>query len=848
MLEKELVCAVSTKASSFWRWIKYETDASAQICTDILYQPLTLLDCLHTFCGSCLKEWFTWQAASAAQSRRNAHPYTCPSCRESVRGTKADWRLTTLLDGYLKANPDKAKSEQEKEEMRQIYKPGDDVLQPVEFERQESDSEDERLINEVRQISMADAGSDAARRGAERMARHRRQQEAQRRRERGTPEALARRQHSTRWADQRARLTESTLRQHDGGETRIEHQPSLRSLLSASDGDSGDVQAEILRSIHAEGVLDGLDLDNLTTEQEEELTDRIAEAYRRRQQQRDRSRNRERRSRGSTSPRLPTSEIQAQRDERQTGTTAAQQETRSRPPASRPHLLEHTLQDPSRGQRRSPSATSQQSSRSGTRSENTAPAARSATDLSQQPSSNDAQRERRRGLSSTGRSITDPQTSNDEHNRRPRADSSNSRNETTERRPQHLNITQPPSTAWANAGQRSNSATSLPRSPPATTTEHQHAVRPAPSQAAFAPELVSRTELAHQTTTCNRCEKSINLKDLHYSCSKCRDGSFTLCLRCYRSGQGCDHWFGFGFRAYDRWYRNAPPEGWPAGYEWPHVLNPRRYIASQANSNSGAGDNGETLQVQEGAFCESCFAFANDSYWYCNICLEGAWGFCDKCVQQGKHCTHRLLPVAHLSTLRQPHYDPTKASIVGLPHLPQDSYATLPVMTYCDICRRQILPSSTRFHCYQCSDGDYDVCNECYRNLAAQGKISEVNAANGWRRCLKGHRMAVVGYQDTSDGGHLRLTVREPVGGWAFKEDDISRRSQAPPGGFPPDGGVGMRCLALYSYFPADGVDDELAFPKNAEVREVENRNGDWFWGVYAGRINLFPSNHVRVL
>ena len=39
-LEKELVCF---------------------ICTEVLYQPLTLIDCLHTFCGSCLKEWFSHQ-------------------------------------------------------------------------------------------------------------------------------------------------------------------------------------------------------------------------------------------------------------------------------------------------------------------------------------------------------------------------------------------------------------------------------------------------------------------------------------------------------------------------------------------------------------------------------------------------------------------------------------------------------------------------------------------------------------------------------------------------------------------------------------------------------------------
>ena len=844
------MCAVSCATGSAESNCGLHADLLIQICTDILYQPLTLLDCLHSFCGSCLKEWFTWQAAAAARNRRTANPYTCPSCRESVRGTRADWRLTTLLDGFLKANPDKSKSEQEQEEIRQLYKPGEDVLRPVEYEREESDSGDERLMEEVRQLSITDPGSDAARRGAERMARDRRRQEEQRRQQRISPEELARRQQPSRWAAQQARLTESTLREHDRDETRIEHQPSLRSLLSASDADSQDVQAEILRAIYAEGVLDGLDLDNLTTEQEEELTDRIAEAYRRRQRQRSRSRNRERRQREGNSPRAAAAEPEPrQNQEPSNRATTQQQETRSRPPVSRPHLLEQTPQDPARGQRRSPSATSQQSSRSATRNDNSAGAARSATDLSQQPSTDDAHRDRRRPQSNSGRSVTDPQTGvTREQIHHLRADSNNTRNDDSNRRPQHNSASQPPSVAWASTAPRNNSASSVPRSPPATTTEQ--AVRSAPSHAAFAPELVSghNQSLSNLTTICNRCEKSIQRQNLHYNCSKCRAGDFNLCLSCYRAGQGCDHWFGFGFRAYDRWYRNAPPEGWPAGFEWPHILTPRRYTAIQESSSTRNADATESTQLQEGAFCESCFSFANDLYWYCNICLEGAWGFCDNCVKQGKHCTHPLLAVAHISILRQPHYDPTKASIVGLPHLRQDSYATLPVTTDCDICHRQIPPNSTRFHCYKCSDGDYDVCNECYRNLVAQGKISEANGPNGWRRCLKGHRMAVIGYQDTSDGGHLRMTVREPIGGWAFKEDDISMSSQIPSGGLPPDGGVGMRCLALYSYFPGEGANDELAFPKNAEIREVENKNGDWFWGVYAGKINLFPSNHVRVL
>ncbi|KAB2574729.1 Regulator of cytoskeleton and endocytosis [Lasiodiplodia theobromae] len=63
---------------------------------------------------------------------------------------------------------------------------------------------------------------------------------------------------------------------------------------------------------------------------------------------------------------------------------------------------------------------------------------------------------------------------------------------------------------------------------------------------------------------------------------------------------------------------------------------------------------------------------------------------------------------------------------------------------------------------------------------------------------------------------------------------------------FPPDGGLGLRALALWSYWPQEGVRDELMFPKGAEIREAEDINGDWFWGVYCGKKGLFPGNYVR--
>lgn len=65
---------------------------------------------------------------------------------------------------------------------------------------------------------------------------------------------------------------------------------------------------------------------------------------------------------------------------------------------------------------------------------------------------------------------------------------------------------------------------------------------------------------------------------------------------------------------------------------------------------------------------------------------------------------------------------------------------------------------------------------------------------------------------------------------------------------FPPDGGVGMICVAEWSWYPAVGAEDELMFPKGAEVRECRNVNDDWFHGTYMGKRGLFPSPYVRVL
>ena len=137
----------------------------------------------------------------------------------------------------------------------------------------------------------------------------------------------------------------------------------------------------------------------------------------------------------------------------------------------------------------------------------------------------------------------------------------------------------------------------------------------------------------------------------------------------------------------------------------------------------------------------------------------------------------------------------------------------------------------------------------CYHKLVVSNRITKENGVNGWRKCFRGHRMVIVGFEDR-DGGQLRIVVRDLVGGWAFKEDDEQARSPTSRATqrYPPDGGTGLRLQARWGYWPEEGVRDELAFPKIAEIREAADVNGEWYWGVYCGMMGLFPASHIAAL
>ncbi|KAF2187245.1 hypothetical protein K469DRAFT_704915 [Zopfia rhizophila CBS 207.26] len=976
--------------------VDLEKELSCSICTDVLFQPLTLLDCLHTFCGACLKEWFQFQASTAT----SLHPYTCPSCRASVRGTKPNSTVTTLLDMFLAANPERGKSEAEKKANREKYRPGDNVLPKLRKREEPGAEEDRRLMEEVQQLSLREVGIPSA---SLEPPRERRRRERSRERSR---ESRNRSRDERRSRSRNRPEASSSSRREVVPPRHVEHQSSLRSLLSASEIDSQEVEEEIMRQIMEEGLLDGIDLNNIDVAQEDEISERIAQAYRRRQAERARER-RERRERlareGQIESSIPSSSVAQEvrspliREDEQprrrphgrseSGTSTPQSQTSSRPPVSRPGLIDAANHGARAHHRRSSSQGSSGSARRAERPASlsvtsTRQAAQSSGELGERPVTSDSTGAGRRRLSENQQRSTLEERQQFRSNLSSRPSS----NPNSPRRAAFNTASESPSSTTAivaspvSSPPGSSTPTFAPSVPPADsrrTTDPTH-IRQARATNSSAPSTSSASLGFPRSTTepsaadphsrassmvaataptlypepqisCKRCGKEHIEYELHFNCSRCDRGEYSICLSCYRLGKGCKHWFGFGWAAWPRYERLAPPGGYPPNHEHPHILIGHRYKKSSIQPIESVPpqriitDDDPSHRLESGVFCDMCLGFANSCYWKCDICNEGAWGFCNDCVNQGRHCTHPLLPVAHKpknsstesseptsfaltsppvetssraaplspgvlplshdTVPTTPPLTPKAASLIrgpGLITIANTIFRPLTFTTICNICTYPIPPSHTRFHCPKCNKGDYDICTSCYHKLVSTGRIRQEDGMNGWRRCLRGHRMVVVGFEDR-DGGQRRVVTRDLVGGLALREEESSvdgagasqnprlptsktlpgpsptpnwswrdndgsvhkywsslSPTQSPnPGAggavvsaprFPPDGGMGLRVVALWSYYPAEGVNDELMFPKNAEIREAEDINGDWFWGCYAGGKGLFPGNYGRVV
>jgi len=246
----------------------------------------------------------------------------------------------------------------------------------------------------------------------------------------------------------------------------------------------------------------------------------------------------------------------------------------------------------------------------------------------------------------------------------------------------------------------------------------------------------------------------------------------------------------------------------------------------------------------------------------------------------------------------------TASHAVRSPGLEVD-YVPLAITTNCDVCGQPIPTSQSRYHCPSHgssapglaeSVGDYDICSNCYEDLVKKGRVKREDGPNGWRCCPSGHRMIVTTFEADQEDDQRRVVLRDLVGGRKMTEADMTawkksvsqsaasadrEGSKSTPvgsrgqwtwrvdaagtlkatrtttatlgrnaGRYPPDGGYGKNCVALWSYYPEEGEGGkgELMFPRHAEIREVDEINEDWWFGVYAGDAGVFPAAYVRDL
>jgi hypothetical protein len=731
-----------------------------------------------------------------------------------------------------------------------------------------------------------------------------------------------------------------------------------------------------MRQIMEEGLLDGIDLSNIDVAQEDEISERIAQAYRSRQEHKRRER-RERRDRlaregrlgasGTSTPEIrspPVREDDQQRRRPQTTSSSSTPNPRdrdNRPPVSRPGLLDVANQGSRTRHTRSSSQGSSRSARehrptplavSSTRAHNNSqpellgPASAPGHNTNRRRQSDNEQISTLQGREQFRSSLQAHSSSSPNSPRRSAFNFiTNAESQTTASPVVASPVTfpisslSPPASAQApTSSRRTTDPTGirLPRAPHSSTlptaspssisrsTTDPAIGQPHSPETSIISPAVPSTLHPEPHISCRGCGKDHIEYELHYNCSRCDEGGYNLCQSCYRGGKGCKHWYGFGWAAWPAYQQKAPPGGYPSNHELPHIMRGHRFRKPQASLIETTtaphvlrSEDNPSQRLESGVFCDICAQWADGCYWKCDYCNEGEWGYCNDCVNQGRHCTHALLPISHVgrerasaspntaaasaeppSTPQSNHLVPTylldspppttppltprAASLISGPGhvtLAKSTYRPLTFTTLCNICTYPIPPSHTRYHCLQCNDGDYDICSGCYQKQVFSGRIGKDDGVHGWRRCLRNHRMIVVGFEDR-DGGQRRVVVRDLVGGFSLRDESASTSPPSPsqPGHsekwtwhdtdgsrqqfrspntprsapsiqrFPPDGGVGLRIQARWSYFPAEGVADELAFPKFAEITEAEDINGDWCWGVYAGAKGLFPGGYGRVV
>ncbi|KAH7629092.1 hypothetical protein B0T09DRAFT_384109 [Sordaria sp. MPI-SDFR-AT-0083] len=718
MMETPTSSSIKKAAAS----VNLESELTCSICTDLLYQPLTLLDCLHTFCGACLKEWFASQAYRAETSPLPPPPpseqhkvFTCPACRDPVRDTKHDARVATLLEMFLAMNPERTRPEEERREMDERYRKGSKVLPRIKRwedrteEEMRLDEEERRVLHEVQEMSLREAwaaleagnsgsmlgtttgsatgsmvgvvgggggGGSAVGGSSERRRRashaphgsHQSQgmtsRDVSRNRASGTgtgtgsmvgrdrdrervrdssaapsTSSRIRAQSATlhpenHYADERRRRrSESRQRETEERTRRLEHQSSLRSLISADDLGDIDIEREIeefARQIQEEGLLDGLDLDNIDLDNNDELSKKIMEAYRRRHRERTRV-NAERSARRNTAASsttqssyrpepLVTSRTRPPPDHATRPASIRSGVSRSREPSASSNEERHRY-PPSAGaahldvqgasrRRRTTSSASRSSTvpvPSQAEQQPRVSAHRSQTEVIRSSTTSEATQPIRPsvGVITETRSSSSPTVSSSNPLlTTTTANSSDMRALSFNARAAGIGVTQPHtqtdgSSDSDTSGRRRRRTTTTTSDRRPSTTQGKSEITSAPS----VPNFVSTSgpvsiHLAANNSTppvqpqlqpsnmpryseplinCNGCGMEHIEYKLHFNCSICHNGDWNICLDCWRKRKGCLHWFGFGYAVWHRWNK-AKASGHHPNLPPPHRLTAVRYL------------------------------------------------------------------------------------------------------------------------------------------------------------------------------------------------------------------------------------------------------------------------------
>lgn len=74
------------------------------ICLDLVHQCVTVLSCLHNFCGGCLSEWL-----------KNSE--ICPYCREEIKEIKKNPTISNIVEKFLETHPEKKRTKSEYEDL-----------------------------------------------------------------------------------------------------------------------------------------------------------------------------------------------------------------------------------------------------------------------------------------------------------------------------------------------------------------------------------------------------------------------------------------------------------------------------------------------------------------------------------------------------------------------------------------------------------------------------------------------------------------------------------------------------------------------------------------------------------